>query len=108
MAVPHDGFHEAVMVNISGEEVAVDVGIVDFVMWLNKIPSVQTTSSCQGGMCTPGAFVLFTSIDPKRVHDIVAFVTPWGNVSEVKDGSYRIEFETPESLIEFMKARSQE
>jgi hypothetical protein len=104
----HTGHHKAVKVTMGGLEVEVDEGIVDFVMWLNKIPGVETTTSCQGGYCTEGAFVQFTSIDPKWVDEIIAFVTPWANVNEIKDGRYRIDFEKPENLIEFMKARSQE
>lgn len=45
----HLGIHKTVPVRIGPEEILVDEGIAELVVWLNKLPTVRTYTSCQGG-----------------------------------------------------------
>jgi hypothetical protein len=41
--------HPTILVDVRGHLVPVDVGIASVVRWLNELPGIETTYSCQGG-----------------------------------------------------------
>jgi hypothetical protein len=94
----HSGFHKAYEVEIKGNKILVDCGIIDLVLWLNQIPGVETFTSCQGGSasCRQEAFLGFTSIDPNRPKEILKFLG-FGRLSEHNSG-YELEFDVPDLI----------
>lgn len=96
----HLEFHDACELEIHGEKVLVDLGIVDLVLWMNALPGVATYSSCEGTeMCSPDAFVCFRCDDEDSLDSIRQFVGIRAEIGPGHNGGYRLSFPDPESLI---------
>lgn len=72
--VPTD--HRQTTIKIRDNEVSIDDGIMWFVLWLNKLDSVETYSSCEGGNPKKKKswdlpYVSFTCSNPNDLSDIL-------------------------------------
>jgi hypothetical protein len=96
----HMGLHDAVMLEFDGEQVAVDLGVLDLVLWMNALPGVKTYSSCEGSpeLCSPDAFVCFTCDDEDSLNAILAFVRDRASIVPAHAGGHRLSFADPENL----------
>jgi hypothetical protein len=103
----HLGLHPAIKVEIHGEQVDVDEGIVDLVCWMNSLPGVNTYTSCQGcaEFCSPDAFVGFTCDDSESLNVIIEFVMPYAVIIKQSDEHNRLSFPNPEDLVRLNQER---
>lgn len=101
MGNEHMGLHPAIVVEIHGENVKVDEGIVDLVLWMNSLPGIKTYTSCQGcaEFCSPDAFVGFKCEDTDSMDKIITFVRPYGFIIGESAEDNRLSFPNPEDLI---------
>lgn len=83
-------------VEIDGNKILVDLGIIDLVRWMNAFPGVETFTSCQGksACCRPEAFVGFTSSDPDKPDEIRESLG-FGQLLELEN-TYELSFDVPE------------
>jgi hypothetical protein len=98
MGNEHMHLHDAYEVELKGNKILIDCGIVDLVWWMNQIPGVDTFTSCQGGSecCRPDAFVGFTSANPRQPERILETLG-FGRLSEDND-AYELSFEVSELI----------
>lgn len=71
--------HPTTEVLIGGEWVAIDLGILPVILWLNRIPGIETLYCCQGDPDTkerPGScpYVMFTFRTLKAINTVRAFL----------------------------------
>jgi hypothetical protein len=73
----HLDLHPAIMVELNGHVVAIDVGIFDLVVRLNEIPGVETIDSCQGcpEACSDDAYVHMTIENDDAVEQVLELVS---------------------------------
>lgn len=103
----HMGLHTAVTVELGGEKVLVDEGIVQLVLWLNELSGVETYTSCEGDLecCSPDAFVGLKCENPESVKRIQDFVRGYAELIHQADDDYRLSFPDPDDLPLFNQER---
>lgn len=103
----HMGLHPAVSVEIHGEQIMVDEGIVDLVLWMNTLPGVKTYTSCEGcpEVCSDDAFVGFTCENPETLKLISDFVGSYAQAIPEGRDNYRLSFPDPQDLVRLNKEK---
>lgn len=88
----HMDIHPAREINLHGQYVMVDLGILDLVQWINRIPGVVSHTSCQGcapDSCSDDAFIGFTTGDETGVEAIEPIMNFIGGVGFIEDHDVR-------------------
>ncbi len=107
MGNDHMHVHPAVSVQIDGQAVDLDEGIVHLVCWLNSLPGVKTFTSCQGGApdaCTSDAFVGIECEDD-ILSTILGFVGGGAIIVPAGSGKHMLRFSDPEDLVRLNMAK---